>query len=144
VPAGKYSTVTTMIKPRRMRWEGHAACMCGAEKCIQNFDWSLLSSRYWGIFCWRHCRWGVKMTTNLHLVLRSRMSGAIPKLCFLYIFMAWCLIRTRKNLNKPSQFHIEQNVIVNKYRQDSYWTKNLNRNTKCSLKINWCLAWTYS
>jgi hypothetical protein len=38
----------------------------------------------------------VKLTTHLHLVPRSRMSGAIPPFP-LYIFMAWCLVKHRDN-----------------------------------------------
>jgi hypothetical protein len=34
---------------------------------------------------------GVKLTTHLYLVLRLRMSGAIPPPQ--YVFMAWCLIK---------------------------------------------------
>jgi hypothetical protein len=39
---------------------------------------------------------GVKLTTQLHLVPRSRMSGAIPPLP-VYVFMAWCLVKHRDN-----------------------------------------------
>jgi hypothetical protein len=41
---------------------------------------SLLSSGYGGLLPWGYSGWGVKLTTHLHLVLRSRMSGAIPPL----------------------------------------------------------------
>jgi hypothetical protein len=34
----------------------------------------------------------VKLTTHLHLVLRSRIRGAIPPLPQ-YVFMAWCLVK---------------------------------------------------
>jgi hypothetical protein len=37
---------------------------------------------------------GVKLTTHLHLVPRSRMRGAIPPLP-LYVFMAWYLVKHR-------------------------------------------------
>jgi hypothetical protein len=39
---------------------------------------------------------GVKLTTHLHLVLRSRMRGAIPPLPQ-YVSMAWCLVKHRDN-----------------------------------------------
>jgi hypothetical protein len=39
---------------------------------------------------------GVKLTTYLHLVPRSRMRGAIPPLPQ-YVFMAWCLVKRRDN-----------------------------------------------
>jgi hypothetical protein len=39
---------------------------------------------------------GVKLTTHLHLVPRSRVGGAIPPLPQ-YIFMAWCLVKHRNN-----------------------------------------------
>jgi hypothetical protein len=35
------------------------------------------------------------MTTQLHLVTRLIMRGAIPVL--LYVFMAWCLVKHRDN-----------------------------------------------
>jgi hypothetical protein len=37
---------------------------------------------------------GVKLTTHLHLVPRSRMCGAIPPLPQ-YVFMAWSLVKHR-------------------------------------------------
>jgi hypothetical protein len=40
--------------------------------------------------------WGVKLTTHLHLVPKSRMSGAIPPLPQL-VFMMWCLVKHRDN-----------------------------------------------
>jgi hypothetical protein len=39
---------------------------------------------------------GVKLTTHLHLVPRSRMRGSIPPLSQ-YVFMAWCLVKHRYN-----------------------------------------------
>jgi hypothetical protein len=41
--------------------------------------------------------WGVKMTTNLHLVPTLRMSGAIPPVpqCS---FMAWCSVKAQGQL----------------------------------------------
>jgi hypothetical protein len=38
---------------------------------------------------------GVNLTTHLHLVLRSRMCGAIPPL-LQYVFMGWCLVKHRR------------------------------------------------
>jgi hypothetical protein len=55
---------------------------------------SLLSNGYRGLFPWGLNGRGVKLTTNLHLVPRSRMRGAIPPLPQ-YTFMAWCLIKRR-------------------------------------------------
>jgi hypothetical protein len=40
---------------------------------------------------------GVKLTTHLNLVLRSRMYGAIPPLPQ-YAFMAWCPVKAQGNL----------------------------------------------
>jgi hypothetical protein len=40
--------------------------------------------------------WGVKLTTQLLLVLRSKMRGAILPLPQ-YVFMAWCLVKHRDN-----------------------------------------------
>jgi hypothetical protein len=39
---------------------------------------SLLSNEYQSLFPWRWSVRGVKLTTHLHLVPRSRMSGAVP------------------------------------------------------------------
>jgi hypothetical protein len=38
--------------------------------------------------------WDVKLTTHLHLVLRSRMHGAIPPL-LQYAFMVWCSVKAQ-------------------------------------------------
>jgi hypothetical protein len=43
---------------------------------------------------------GVKLTTRLRLVWRSRMSAAIPPL-HQYVFMAWCLVKPRDNFTLP-------------------------------------------
>jgi hypothetical protein len=57
---------------------------------------TLLSNEYQGLLpCWSSGR-GVKLTTHLHLVPRSRMRGAIPPLLH-YVFMAWCLVKRRDN-----------------------------------------------
>jgi hypothetical protein len=40
---------------------------------------------------------GMKLTTHLHLVLRSRMRGAIPPL-FQHNFMAWCAFKPQGQL----------------------------------------------
>jgi hypothetical protein len=42
-------------------------------------------------------RRGVKLTTHLHLVLRSRMRGAIPPLPQ-YAFMEWCSVKAQGQL----------------------------------------------
>jgi hypothetical protein len=39
---------------------------------------------------------GVKLTTHLHIVSRSRLRGAIPPLPQ-YVFIAWCLVKHRDN-----------------------------------------------
>jgi hypothetical protein len=39
---------------------------------------------------------GVKLTTHINLVPRSRMRGAIPPFPQ-YVFMAWCLVKHRDN-----------------------------------------------
>jgi hypothetical protein len=57
---------------------------------------SLLSNGYQGFFPLGQSSQGVKLTTHLHLVPRSQMSGAIPLLPQ-YIFMAWCLVKHREN-----------------------------------------------
>jgi hypothetical protein len=44
----------------------------------------------------------VKLTTHLHLVLRSRMHGAIPPLSQ-YVFMSWCLVKHRHNFTFSCQ-----------------------------------------
>jgi hypothetical protein len=38
----------------------------------------------------------VRLTTQLHLVLRSGMHAAVPPL-LLYVFMVWCLVKHRDN-----------------------------------------------
>jgi len=49
---------------------------------------------------------GVKMTTHLHLVPRSRMRGATLQ----YAFVAWCLVKHRDNFtstfypNRPTEY----------------------------------------
>jgi hypothetical protein len=40
---------------------------------------------------------GMKLTTHIHLVPRSRLRGAIPPLPH-YAFMAWCSVKARKQL----------------------------------------------
>jgi hypothetical protein len=40
---------------------------------------------------------GVKLTTHLHLVLRSRMPGAVPPLPQ-YAIMTWCSVKTQGQL----------------------------------------------
>jgi hypothetical protein len=42
-------------------------------------------------------RRGVKLTTNLHLVPRSRIRGAVPPLSH-YAFMAWCSVKAQGQL----------------------------------------------
>jgi hypothetical protein len=49
-----------------------------------------------GFFSWGWSGWGVKLTTHLHLVPRSRMRGFIPLLPQ-YVFMAWSLVKHRDN-----------------------------------------------
>jgi hypothetical protein len=40
--------------------------------------------------------WSVKLTTHFHLVLRLRMSEAIPQFST-YVFMPWCLVKNGDN-----------------------------------------------
>jgi hypothetical protein len=61
---------------------------------------SLLSNGYQGLFPWEKSGRGVKLTTHLHIMPRSRMHGAIPPLPQ-YIFMAWCLVKHRDNFTLP-------------------------------------------
>jgi hypothetical protein len=56
---------------------------------IQSYQRSLLSSGYQGLFPWGKSGRGVKLTTHLHLVPRSRMHGAIPSFPQ-YTFISWC------------------------------------------------------
>jgi len=42
----------------------------------------------------------VNLTTDLHLVPRSRLRGAIPSLPQ-YVFIAWCVVKHRDNLPLP-------------------------------------------
>jgi hypothetical protein len=53
---------------------------------------------------------GVKLTTHLHLVPRSRMRGAIYSSTHQYIFMAWCLVKHRKTL--PLYIDIDSKSII--------------------------------
>jgi len=52
---------------------------------------SLISNGYQGLFPWESSGRGVKLTTHLHFVSRSRMRGAIPPLPQ-YTFMACCSV----------------------------------------------------
>jgi hypothetical protein len=52
---------------------------------------------------WEQSGRGVKLTTHLHLVPKSRMHGAILPL-LQYVFMAWCLVKHRATLPLPSTF----------------------------------------
>jgi hypothetical protein len=47
----------------------------------------------------------VKLTTHLHLVLRSRIRGAIPPLPQ-YVFLPWRLVKHRDIFTLPSTFNI--------------------------------------
>jgi hypothetical protein len=48
---------------------------------------------------------GVKLTTHLHLVSRSRMRGVIPPLPQ-YVFMEWYLAKHRYNFTLRSRLHL--------------------------------------
>jgi hypothetical protein len=50
-----------------------------------------------GAFPWGGSGSGVKLTTQLHLVQRSRMRGTIPAL-LPYAFMAWCSVKAQGQL----------------------------------------------
>jgi hypothetical protein len=57
---------------------------------------SLLSNAYRGHFPWRYGGRGVKLTTHLHLVPRSKNAwscNSTPQ----YAFVAWCLVKYRAN-----------------------------------------------
>jgi hypothetical protein len=57
----------------------------------------LLLNGYQGLFPWRQNVWGVKLTTHLHQVPRSRNEWSyIPLLQ--YSFMAWCLFKAQGKL----------------------------------------------
>jgi hypothetical protein len=55
---------------------------------------SLLPNGYRGLFPWEYSGRGVKLTTHLHLVPRSRMRGAIRPLPQ-YAFMACCSVKAQ-------------------------------------------------
>jgi hypothetical protein len=61
---------------------------------------SLLSMGTGGSFPGGKAAGGVKLTTYLHVVPRSRMRGAISPLTQ-YAFMAWCLVKQRDNFTLP-------------------------------------------
>jgi hypothetical protein len=61
---------------------------------------SLLSNRYQVLFPWGQSGRGVKLTTHLHLVPRSKMRRAIPPLPQ-YVFMAWFLVKHKVNFTLP-------------------------------------------
>jgi hypothetical protein len=57
--------------------------------------------------------WGVKLTTQLHLVPRLRMRGAMPSLTQ-HFFMEFCLIKLRDNLTFYITFY---NLIFSNHFQ---------------------------
>jgi hypothetical protein len=71
---------------------------------------------------------GVKLTTHLHLVLRSRMRGDIPPLPQ-YVFMPWCLVKHRDNF----AFYWEREGGVYFMRESASSLFHLT-----SLNIKWC------
>jgi hypothetical protein len=56
-----------------------------------------------GSFLGGQSGWGVKLTTRIHLVPRSRMLGAIPPFPQ-YAFMAWCFVKHRDNFTFTSSY----------------------------------------
>jgi len=74
------------------RLDGCSLFLCRDSNGFFHFaSMSLFSSGYWGLLSQV-----VKLTTQLHLVLRLRMCGAVapvPK----YNFMAWCLVKHSNN-----------------------------------------------
>jgi hypothetical protein len=50
----------------------------------------------WGSFPGDKSGRGMKLTTHLYFVPKSRIRGAIPPLSQ-YVFMAWCLVKQRDN-----------------------------------------------
>jgi len=55
------------------------------------------SNGYQGLFSWGYIGRGVKLTTHLHVMPRSRMYGLIPPLPQ-YASMAWCLVEVQEQL----------------------------------------------
>jgi len=54
----------------------------------------LLSNGYQGLFTRGWSGRGAKLTTHLHLLPRSKISGTIPPLPQ-YVFMAWCSVQKK-------------------------------------------------
>jgi hypothetical protein len=70
--------------------------------------------------------WGVKLTTHLHLVPRSRMCGAIHLLPpYQYAFIAWCSVTAQGKSDRQLK------NIKNNDSKDVYYAKNLNKHEKC-------------
>jgi hypothetical protein len=66
----------------------------------------------------------VKLTTQLHLVPRSRIHGAIPPLPQ-YAFMAWCSVRHRKNFTFTLYISVlHPSVLPNRLRSCSIVSSN--------------------
>jgi hypothetical protein len=61
---------------------------------------SFLTNGYQGLFLWGQSGRGVKLTTHLHLVPRSRMRRAIPPL-LQHTFMAWCSVKKSTGTTLP-------------------------------------------
>jgi hypothetical protein len=65
---------------------------------------SLHSNGYWGLFPRRKSGRGVKLTTHLHIVPRSRMAELY--LHFECVLMAWCLINQAQG-----QLYLKRQII---------------------------------
>jgi hypothetical protein len=86
-----YAMITVTVRKRRIvtlwpiQWEHQKECS------YKDQFWglhSLLFNESQDLFTLGYSSQGVKLTPNLSIVLRVRMSGAIPLLP-LYVFMAW-------------------------------------------------------
>jgi hypothetical protein len=88
----------------------------------------------------------VKLTTQLHLVPRSRMCGAIPPLPQ-YAFMAWCSVEVRGQLYflylyqliwkylHENMRHISSELIINSVTVSLYVTITVSLHKIGALKL---------
>jgi hypothetical protein len=85
---------------------------------------------------------GVKLTSHLRLVPRSRMRGAIPPLRQ-YAFMVWCLVKHRNMLTYSMVQNItwkaECHSAHKKISRFFYWTRRFI--TVFTKACHWTLSW---
>jgi hypothetical protein len=67
---------------------------------------SLLLNRYRGLFPWGQSGRGVKLTTHLHLISRSKDAWSYTYTSQ-YVFVAWCTVKHRDNFT----FNFVQNTF---------------------------------